>query len=715
MSEATGLGSVKDALAEGWRSMAAMGGMFVATILLAVYIQPYWDRPEARAFGEAGTTKVGLIGLEFILILVFTFFILWLAKKGLHLIIKWGVLLIFWISLSYCFIPLASYAIDEPEPIPTLREENSDWYEVLFNEADPSTYVAANETRLFAFEQASGLEIGMAPTELWSFDLDLGNNSFSSHPISISDSGDKYVLCDQARFIVFDKETGEIEFERLEEKCVTAVYTSEEIGWAVQSNYLYKVDEYHANNPIHSWWYALPDAYSNGSALLTVLLDDEHMLLVSGGWAGVVEIPGNQHNGAIFGSVNATVVWEMTADEGKHFTSSTWGYSPWSENAWWDETAEASLLVLGNEIGELYGFDWDGKDMVSEERFAFNERGAFDSPIQGLMLADSRHDGRTDLWVASGGEMQMFGGWVMTQQAVIDGLDEEGPIGMTLHTIEDERWSDIGLEYGVATIYGTEGYSSSVISTPVNDPAFIIEDGVGNWLPIYWSFIVALVASTLLMVGLIIHPEWYVVNIAGIATGAGVITIIGVSFVPTIIIIFMIATAIYDAYAVYKSKHMLDLADTMIDLKLPILLVAPPDKDYSYIDDDDRMSEKESTTTTASNVDNEKPVVVKKKTQSSDALLMGLGDVIFPGMLVISALTFLPGSSTILGLSAPMFVAISTLIGGLAGYCVLMQYVALGRPQAGLPLLNGGSILGYLISGLIAVGGAALSFGITIF
>jgi presenilin-like A22 family membrane protease len=39
----------------------------------------------------------------------------------------------------------------------------------------------------------------------------------------------------------------------------------------------------------------------------------------------------------------------------------------------------------------------------------------------------------------------------------------------------------------------------------------------------------------------------------------------------------------------------------------------------------------------------------------------------------------------------------------------------MGRPQAGLPLLNGGSILGYLLSGFIAVGTAAISFGITIF
>ena len=34
----------------------------------------------------------------------------------------------------------------------------------------------------------------------------------------------------------------------------------------------------------------------------------------------------------------------------------------------------------------------------------------------------------------------------------------------------------------------------------------------------------------------------------------------------------------------------------------------------------------------------------------------------------------------------------------------MMTQVARGKPQAGLPLLNGGSILGYLISGAVFIG-----------
>ena len=142
-----------------------------------------------------------------------------------------------------------------------------------------------------------------------------------------------------------------------------------------------------------------------------------------------------------------------------------------------------------------------------------------------------------------------------------------------------------------------------------------------------------------------IFPEWYVVNGVGIMVGAGVITLIGVSFVPVLIIGFMIAAAIYDYWAVNGSKHMLELADTMIDLKLPVLLVAPKNADYSFIEEDDSvMRDKEIEVT---KMDWEDPVPHIKNeegrpTKGRDALFMGLGDVIFPGMLVISSVSFLP-------------------------------------------------------------------------
>ena len=53
-------------------------------------------------------------------------------------------------------------------------------------------------------------------------------------------------------------------------------------------------------------------------------------------------------------------------------------------------------------------------------------------------------------------------------------------------------------------------------------------------------FLVGVILALLLMVLLYFHSEWYVVNTVGILVGAGVIVMLGVAFVPGLIMIFMI-------------------------------------------------------------------------------------------------------------------------------------------------------------------------------
>jgi presenilin-like A22 family membrane protease len=49
-------------------------------------------------------------------------------------------------------------------------------------------------------------------------------------------------------------------------------------------------------------------------------------------------------------------------------------------------------------------------------------------------------------------------------------------------------------------------------------------------------------------------------------------------------------------------------------------------------------------------------------------------------------------------------IALSVLAGILIGFIVLMTFVIKGKPQAGLPLLCSGAILGYLISSYMFFG-----------
>ena len=206
------------------------------------------------------------------------------------------------------------------------------------------------------------------------------------------------------------------------------------------------------------------------------------------------------------------------------------------------------------------------------------------------------------------------------------------------------------------------------------------------------ALMVSLAATAVLMYYLVKNPEWYVIDTAGILMAIGVIGIFGISLSILPVLILLVILAVYDAISVYGTKHMVALADGVTKMRLPILLVIPKHAGYSYLD--------------------QKPLKQQiDEGEEREAMFMGLGDVIIPGILVASAFNFLP-EEVISGLNANLVVALGTLVGAVVGFGVLMRYVLKGNPQAGLPLLNGGAIIGYVISYLLAYGD--LSFGVTL-
>ncbi|HET7324074.1 MAG TPA: presenilin family intramembrane aspartyl protease, partial [Halococcus sp.] len=84
-----------------------------------------------------------------------------------------------------------------------------------------------------------------------------------------------------------------------------------------------------------------------------------------------------------------------------------------------------------------------------------------------------------------------------------------------------------------------------------------------------------------------------------------------------------------------------------------------------------------------------------------DAFFVGLGDAVMPGVMVASAAFFAPAPPLFSGfaLSLP---ALSAMAGTICGLIVLLWLVMKGRAHAGLPLLNGGAILGYLLGAVLA-------------
>ena len=149
-------------------------------------------------------------------------------------------------------------------------------------------------------------------------------------------------------------------------------------------------------------------------------------------------------------------------------------------------------------------------------------------------------------------------------------------------------------------------------------------------------------------------------------------SIFGVSLDILPVVLLLILLAVYDAISVYKTKHMITLAEGVIDLKTPILFVVPKRRDYSFIRDG-----------------------IGKLDDGGEraAFIIGMGDLIMPSILVVSANVFLKGWRFGGIINLP---ALGAIIGSLAGLSVLLYFVSSGKPQAGLPPLNGGTILGFL-------------------
>jgi len=217
----------------------------------------------------------------------------------------------------------------------------------------------------------------------------------------------------------------------------------------------------------------------------------------------------------------------------------------------------------------------------------------------------------------------------------------------------------------------------AIILFAIGYTAFFIFIPLFGFLPEILSIVISFVIAVALVVALYKFPEWYIIDLCGVIVGAGAIAIFGISLSILLVIILLVVLAVYDAISVYQTKHMIDLADTVMDLKLPVLLVVPKIRRYSLIKETKSLKEK------------------LKEHEERDAFFMGLGDIVMPGILVVAAYH---------NISNGLPVALSVLGGTLIGFLMLMTFVIKGKPQAGLPLLCSGAILGYLISSYVFFG-----------
>ena len=220
-------------------------------------------------------------------------------------------------------------------------------------------------------------------------------------------------------------------------------------------------------------------------------------------------------------------------------------------------------------------------------------------------------------------------------------------------------------------ILGITGLISFLVLVEVAPAPF--EHGIGILVPVGGAILLVVAVAT--------YPEWWVIDLAGVFVGVGAVVLFGITFGLRTILLLLVLLAIYDFISVYKTRHMLSLAEGALAWRLPVVLFVPTHRGFSLRDD------------TTMDIDS----------GVTGVIVIGLGDAIIPGMLVTGAVVSSPAPTFDLAGFIWSVPAIGAILGILLGVVVLFYGTSRDHAHPGLPFLSSGAIIGYLVAS-VAVG-----------
>jgi len=175
------------------------------------------------------------------------------------------------------------------------------------------------------------------------------------------------------------------------------------------------------------------------------------------------------------------------------------------------------------------------------------------------------------------------------------------------------------------------------------------------------SAIIALSLSATLLYLMTKRKSWLIADICGFVLAVGITAMLGVSLTPLLMAVLLAALSLYDFISVYMTKHMVSMAEGVIDLSLPVLLIFP-DKPREF-----RVEERSGS-------------------GEPSAFFLGLGDIVLPSGYVVSLSVF----------SDPR-IAFFAAVGTIVGVMVLLVATLKTKANAGLPFLCSFAIVFSLI------------------
>lgn len=187
--------------------------------------------------------------------------------------------------------------------------------------------------------------------------------------------------------------------------------------------------------------------------------------------------------------------------------------------------------------------------------------------------------------------------------------------------------------------------------------------GAQAMLAIWLSPLISTLIAVLLLVLFWSFNNVFLQDLMMILTFAGVGAVLGISLAPETVIIILVILSFYDIIAVYKTKHMVELAEAMIQSRAIFGFVVPS----SFRGFKERMA---------------------RVSPGEQFMILGSGDVILP--LLLSA------SLVRASLSQSVIVALFSALGLFLMHLIFTNQKT-RRPMAALPPIAAMAILGYLV------------------
>ena len=501
--------SVLALMKEQMTSMLGMVTMFVVTIILALFIRPWYDVAELHAFGETGATQVRFILLELVMIFIFTAVVIALARYKKEWVIKYGIMGVLTIALMYTTVPLMHVLVIDFDAEDFEYEESLTYSGEYVTDLGMNGFITheliGNSTNWQdSISYYSSESLNSTETEWVSNFSRLPAGDFEN--LRIVKSDDYITVANTAWIWTVDLGSGEV----LENYSCNYLDNSGNIqlgtSFGDSCDMALKVEEgvyiFSASGTVtyyplgstgemlapQAQWFLPAHISSSYGFIEASQISEDRLLFIGNNAATVMELR----------TEKVSLSPELMPIEFEYYsegmiTSADFGHSPWSSLEILENDGNSGLLIVGEANGNISGWEWNGSKSDTNqftEQNKMNLNGLVDTVYQ-VQITDLDNTGFTDLLIS--GDEKSY--WLRTQllkNLLTFDVDDDFLVGIFANDGSDDYFFAV---------------SQDSIESGVIDKDMYTLDGLQLYdIP----FLVGVILALLLMVLLYFHSEWYV-------------------------------------------------------------------------------------------------------------------------------------------------------------------------------------------------------------